>query len=85
MLNNRYLIEFKQSDEAIGLAGFEVCLALTALDLPLDIIVHNNCAPLIIKLESLKDFGVANVYLQSALTHEQYQKLHQDAKFFLEF
>jgi hypothetical protein len=81
--NRRYLVEFHSLQSELIDAGFDVCLAIVALDLPLHIIVHQ--AEHAKRCESLKDFGVANIFQKAVLSDVDYQHLKDEAVFCLVF
>ena len=78
-----YLIELTSQDTTLQEAGFEVCLAISTLDLPLAIIV--NDAELFQQCQSLSDFNCAKVFHSAQLSTSAYHTLKKQAKFFLEF
>jgi hypothetical protein len=82
-----YLVAFNSADSAVQQAGFEVCLALTTLDLPLHILLHRDCADenLRKQLASLSDYGFATVHDKNNLTDFAYQQLIQTPHFLLCF
>ncbi|MCD6046848.1 MAG: hypothetical protein K0S08_495 [Gammaproteobacteria bacterium] len=81
MMPSKYFVEFISNDEEKNQAGFDVCLSIASLDLPLCII----CQKLNPQLQSLKDFDMAEVYERSMLSEAKYQTLKQTGKFFLHF
>lgn len=86
-MTSYYLIEFKSQDLDLHAAGFEICLALTALDLPLHIIIREaaESSKLRKQLASLSDYGVATIHPPHQLTAAQYEQLIQNPHFFLCF
>jgi hypothetical protein len=82
---SRYLVEFNSNDIALNMAGFDVCLAITALDLPLDIIVDVSAAALLLKLKSLSDYGISAVYTKKLLTTVEYEALLKNTNVHLFF
>ncbi|MFX4899048.1 hypothetical protein ABTB86_19625, partial [Acinetobacter baumannii] len=63
-----YLIEFVSEDPDRQQAGFDVCLAIAAIELPLSIKLSVASPPLEQKIKSLTDFGMAD------LCHEREKK-----------
>ena len=86
-MSQYYLIEFKSNDAALHAAGFEICLALTTLDLPLNILLStiDDDTNLRKQLASLDDYGFATLYDKKMLTENQYEQLMQTPHFSLCF
>jgi len=82
-----YLVEFKSNDTNLHAAGFEICLTLTTLDLPLHIVLdtEGNDNRLRKQLTSLEDYGIATVHNKKMLTKNQYQQLFHTPHFLLCF
>jgi hypothetical protein len=81
MMPSKYFVEFTSNDEEKYQAGFDVCLSIASLDLPLCVI----CQKLNPQLQSLIDFDMAEIYERSAISETEYQSLKQTGTFFLQF
>lgn len=86
-MTSYYLIEFKSQDLELHAAGFEICLALTTLELPLHIVMRASAesTKLSKQLDSLQDYGIATIHTPTELTAIQYKQLTQNPHFFLCF
>lgn len=86
-MNPYYLIEFTSNDTALHAAGFEICLALTTLDLPLHILLNtiDDDKNLRKQLASLHDYGFATLYDKNKLSKNQIEQLNQTPHFSLCF
>jgi hypothetical protein len=86
IMNNYYLIEFNSQDQNLQAAGFEICLALVTLDLPLNILIDTTLNDLLLKqLGSLNEYGSAVIHHKNNLNETQYNLLTQSDHFSLCF
>ena len=74
---NAYCIELLTDDQA----GFDVCLAIAALELPLVVIVRRLTA----QIMSLSDFELAQIYERVILSEDEYMRLKKSCEFYLRF
>lgn len=77
----KYFVEFNSAKVENAQAGFDVCLSIASLDLPLCIV----CETLTPQLKSLKDFEVGEIFERKQLSDAEYKTLKSTASYFLSF